>query len=508
MIDNKYKNIEKLCAVFFDKFNEIYEKYSKNKKKQIIGYVNCFFRKWYYSTFIENTELTSAFLVEMTGSRDKNLYPVLCAEGESFGINILEYSLDDHPLVRDMRAIAELSANVVRIGEDFEATSEVLEQLKGNISLWDREYISYLFMLGMEAEIFEKMPSLGVTALRLSDGAGKYLSMNNRELFEWLLDKAINLSAKYLSCFFMGGYCEIEHQDVVKWLSEPMPIDAIFSEYYDGGQGFSEISDIMNGEKDDASMSFSADSFLLGLNIDKWFLTPFGYYFRLIDPCYLCPYSYYDELEFFLAVQKETEKDGGYMDSALYAPCTYYRFTAAGALLFGADKESNVGKNYLFDVKAPEEVIDILSSENTEEYARLSELSVPVYDVMTIRVEYTEDTDIWLEAELSVNAGLNYVHIYISYLFGTAFSEEQPFRFYKLPESPFTEYKPSFLGGRGPKTEKTTLKELLEIGESCYYETEIENDIKATYKITNIDIKQRSRDEEYPLVVRVSSFFK
>lgn len=497
MIDNKYKNIEKLCSVFFDNFNDLYGNYNKKNREYILKYINCFFKKWYYSTLIDNTELSPAFLVNKGGGDKKAVYPVLYVNNDKPDINILEYGIDDHPFLRDIRKAAELTGDVVRLNEDRTVTDRIFAQLKDSISICDKEYMDYIFMIGVEAGIFEQMPSLGVTALKLSENSHKYLSMNNRDMLAYIINAAMNIAAEQLSCYFMGSYCTVKWADIALWLSEPKTVDEIFSKYYYNGREIPDISEVID---DFAQMSRTvyADSFMLGLNIDKWFLTPFGYYLRLIDPCYLCNFSYYDEMEFFMAVHKEVQEHGGTMDPALYSPCTFYRLTELGAELYDTKDNDSFKESVIFETIEPNEVIDILARGKKEEYEKLYRLSIPKFNVMKIRIEPEDHTDKWFETEINVKVSLSYVHIYISHLFENELMVGQFFRFYKLPDSPFTQYKPSYLEQRGPKTDTTTMEELLEAGEECYYETELFDGSKVTYKITNLKISRRDQNIEYP----------
>ena len=65
---------------------------------------------------------------------------------------------------------------------------------------------------------------------------------------------------------------------------------------------------------------------------------------------------------------------------------------------------------------------------------------------------------------------LDVLNANIANAFKTSFIICQSYRFYKLPKSPFTEYTPSFMGLRGPHTEDTMIKDVLDLGEEFYYE--------------------------------------
>lgn len=501
MIDNKYINIKKIYSVFFNDFNDYYRNYAEKEKIQILEYINSFFRKWYYSALIGNTELTPAHLVEKAGGEKKNIYPVILAEGCTFNVSIMEYNIERHPFLRDFRTLAEMAENVVRLNMDFTVPEELFLQLKGKITLYDREYISYIFEVGIEAGIFEKMPSVGVIAIKLGSSASKYLSMTDEDIFALLINAAVIVAARNLSCYFMGVYCPVECNDILSWLSEPRPIDEIFSAYYYNGKEPLDKMQLMLGNYDSISKDFSVDAYLVGVNIDKWFITPFGYYFRLIVPYYLCRYSYYDELEFFMAAKKEAAYIDDAVDSAIYSPCSYYRLTELGREFCGVKENKYTEECCLFETTEPNEVIDILSKRDINEYSRLCALSVPIYNIMTIRVDFI-DSDVWLEAEISASASLSYLHVYVSYLFGKDVFPGQFFRFYKLPESPFTEYKPSYLGERGPKAETMTVEEFLEEGEICYYEMESVSDIRVLFRITNLGTGEREKNVIYPRVIK------
>lgn len=511
-MEKNSKIIDTLIEIFISGFRDIYEIIDEKDKTCLFDYINNFFRKWYYSSFIDNSELSPAFLAAASNNDKYPLYPVIGAADSGIAIHTYEYSLDKHPFLADFRLIAKKVAGIVKLDEDFNISDEFFDEIKNHISIADRRYAEYIILTGIEAEIFEKMPSVGVTAIKLSDEAEEIFKRKDRDILLLLIESAMDMAASNLSEKFLGEYYEIEWEDIALWLSKPMPIDVIFNECYDEmGVGAEAMASFLSGDADDIDRAISVNSFRRGLNFDKWFLTPFGYYFRLIEPCYLCEFSFYDELEFFMDAYIDSNgfKVREVMDAALYSPCTSYRITRLGAEMF--ETEYKKCSSDIFDKITPEDIINVIAEGSIKDVENLISMTSPKYDIITLRISNFSKEKLWLDIDIAADSSLDYLHLYISYIFRREVLFCHSFRFYKLPASPFTEYTPSYLGERGPKTDNTTIKEILDENEECFYEAVFygkNEDFTARAKITHKKISLCKKGYDYPRISKLCKKLK
>ncbi len=502
------KIIDALSEVFTTGFTEIYNKFDKAKRDILLEYSNNFFRKWYYSSFIDNTELSPAFLADAANDKDTLFYPVIGYSDTGIDINTYEFSISDHPFLSDIRAIANSIEGIVKFDEGFNISEEFYNGIKHNISMADKRYVEYIFILGLEMGIFEKMPSVGITAVRRGKRYNDILNMPERDIFSLVIDKAVYIAADSLSESFLGEYYDIQSKDIENWLKDPVPIDAIFNDFFDEiGLGAEAMESLLSGGADEMDRMISMISFRLGLRFDKWFLTPFGYYLRLIDPCYLCSFSFYDELAFFMETLKSCEdiEEKDIMDAAVYSPCTSYRLTKLGADMLNAVYEKDHAK--ILDTVSPEEIVRIVAEGSKNEVEELISKAIPQYDLVTLRISDFSKEKLWLDIDISAESTLDHLHLYMLYIFGREALFCQSFMFYKLPKSPFTEYTPSYMEERGPKTDSTRIKELLGEGEECFYKavfySEGIDDVALEAKITCKKIFPCKKGYDHPRISKL-----
>ncbi len=504
MVNINNDNIKKLCGIFFENFNQVYKECSREEKRYISEYKNFFFKKWYYSTLVENSDLTPAYLVRQAEKGRNMVYPVLGKTGNNrLQAELYEYSIKDHPSARDFRIIAKKAENGIRMDETFTIKDEFFADLKGKLTLYDKSYVGYLIQLGIEMNVYEEMPSVGVIAFKLGSDAKKYMSMDNETLFKNIVDAAIKVASHFLTGYIINVYCEIKPEDVAMWLTEPISLDNIYDNYFCGNTEEEYMVEklLENGMSDERQPTLV--SYVFGTNIDRWFLTPFGYYFRLIDPFYLCRFSCYDEIKFFLSAWREGKKHNfeRFSEAAVYSPCSYYRLTEIGMDMFGSESIVSEKENRIFEELDADSIIDILCIGDRGGYEKISELSAPVFDICTLRIENTDIPEIWAEIEIPAMSNLNFIHLCIYFMFGSRSDEEYDFRFYKLPESPFTEYRPVSDDKNTKGTGTTLIGDILDEGEECYYETIAENGMTEVFRIVNIKNGKNEKDVKYPHII-------
>lgn len=463
--------IDRLIVDFWDEFEFVYDSINVKGKSVIIKYSAAFFRKWYYSTLVEDTVITPSYIAEY-GAEAENVYPVFKSNSASrigsFEIKNIKYSIDNHPICNDFRKVVKAFNKGVVLNDELQMNFADIKKI-GKITTFDVEYITYLIMLAIDLGYIEKMPSLGVIMYCTSKNAKKIAEMTNRNLLTELVNAGLKLSASYLSDDFLGEEYSVTADMVKDWIIKPKPVDKLFESAY--GEIALEISEsTFIEDMDEMERVIVAKAYARGVILDRWFLTPFSYYFRFINTTYMYEFSYYDEM-MFLIKAAETVKETGdntIIDTAIYAPCTMYRTSKLAREYFELPVNNNVP--YLFKNMGVEEIIEGALDYDNDNRAKILNAYEPEYNIYTLKVTDEKNSNIKFKLTVKEDMTLDVLNTNMVDIFKTPVLICQSYRYYKLPESPFTEYTPSFLGLRGPHTENTTVKELLELGESCYYE--------------------------------------
>lgn len=462
--------MKKLNLYFMTEFKFLYEDINIKGKSVIIKYISSFFRKWYYSTLFEDTVITPCYIAEY-GSNVDNVYPVLKCKSISrivnYDINCIQYSLDNHPICVDFRNVVKYFSKGVYLNEELQMDFADIKKI-GDITSYDSEYISYLVMLAMDLNFVEKMPSLGVTMYCASKKANNLNNIDNRELLDQLVNGAFKIASTYLSDDFLGEKYIVSTEMVKDWIKNPIPVDKIFENTY--GELAIEMSDLFLVEDiDEMERHIMAKAYARGVIIDKWLLTPFSYYFKFVDLTYMFEYSFYDEMMFLInasIVANETGDESAF-ETALYSPCTLFKTSKLGKQYFDLPIDETVPE--LFKKMSADDIFDGIVyglDDVKEKIMKIYEPDLTMYTLKVMDNKSKRSFSIKVREDMT----LDVLNANIANAFKTSFIICQSYRFYKLPKSPFTEYTPSFMGLRGPHTEDTMIKDVLDLGEEFYYE--------------------------------------
>ncbi len=502
--------LDKINLYFLVSFEYVYNDIKIKGKTNLLKYVSAFFRKWYYSTLIEDTVITPCYIAEY-GADTNDLYPVLKNNSVkrigSMDIYNLKFSIENHPICNDFKAVVRAFRKGIALNDELQMEFEDIKKI-GDITSFDIEYIDYLTMIGIDLGYIEKMPSVSVSMFCSSKKADTLEYEDNEKLLYEMAGAAIKISSTYLSDDFMGERYDVTMDMIKNWLVNPIPVDKIFEDAY--GEIALEISETMTAEDmDDMERAITAKAYARGVVIDKWFLTPFSYYFRFINTTYMYEYSFEEELNYFVNVLHTG--DDYYVDaiinSAIYSPCTIYKLSRLGAEFFGVEADNETP--YIFKNMSGDEVLDAALLGDEKERQNILALYEPEFNVYDLKIVDMENPDCSFNFVVRENMTLDLLHNYITNIFRTPVILCQGYRFYKLPESPFTEYTPEFMHQRGPNTESTSVGDLLHEGEECYYEIiMLGKDDICESRYMNIKLEAISLNEKgivYPLIGNIGN---
>jgi len=517
--------------MFEEKFINSYRDLRKRRKSRILTYISSIYRRWYYSALIEDTYLSPANLISFLGdNHEKNhkniiLSPVtrLAKSGKNrIEFKMLEYSVHKHPVISDLKIFVESCMPDVELGADDMLLDNHIEKLMGDLSIWDSFYVEYLMNISIITGIIKKSPSIYSNRAQVTSEYSRLIKLPNEEILAFIVKATVSSASSFISEMIPLPEVYFTNETIYELLKSPMTVDEIFQHVYNIlGIKIQDIYFENDSDPflDDLNNAIISSTFLLGLLLDKCFLTPFGYYLQLIRPLYTLPYEFFNELSYL--ADSFDEEEG--LVTALYAPSTFYQLTPLGMDFFGIEASDLFTPDDEIPYDNLPEIINGKSELAREQRATLKwnysiadEASLTIYNV---RVRLTDNRSLWKSIDVPGNITLYNLFSELCYHFSLDPAAE--YSFYKdMTENPFTEYtsckrirhsknNPDIMLDKLGLTEKHRF--LLVIYNSINPYLDIESDTiskKIKLEMEVLKIKDRDESQSYPRVTRVSSGFK
>lgn len=412
-----------LLNKFYSTFFEIYHNENFLNKHIYARCCDSLFKKWYYSAVVGNTTITPAQIVEYLNPSSV-AYRIKNSgynSEKSLNYKKINYSLDSHPITYDFKNILSLGKNSIQfdtIGKLVNISKIELNELLSNT---EDSYIYYLLELAMEMKLVTTIPSIGVTTFQTTDNANDVLKMDNRKLLDFMLDCAYELTKNKIIVSNVG-----KKEHIKKWITEFTEVDKVM-------RFLMELENGKNYTDDEFSM------FLLemGILFDKYFLTPYGYYFKLINPYYGMPFDMVNE---FMFIDSLAEDYGEiYLEDyedIMYSPCTSYSLSKLGREYY---EKHSLEKKQLDDLDI-DDVFDIVLNNKVEKYHRLRNKTVEKNETITLKMYDNDNPSESLLDKFNKNmslAKLSHIICHKYKLMGDLYD----YSFYTLPKTVFSEYR-------------------------------------------------------------------
>ncbi len=521
------KELLKIGSFFTEKFSKAYSEIKRQGKTKVLEHFYSIYRKWYYSAFFDENILSPAHIVYRinTDKNDGNYFvPVVKVKSKNrfngFDVKILNYTIDNHPIVDDLKVFAD-SIEVVNIDSNGIVIDENIEKVLESISVDDKFYLEYLLYLGTNLKIFKKMPSIYSEVYSMGKEYPGFFDDNDKsQCLRKIFDAAVKLSCDRINEFFPDEQRFFYPEYIEKLIKEPIYVEEIFKEIY--GLVGVDIEDIWqyeeeyeNGEIGEFADAVLSSAYFLRILIDKWLIIPFGDYFKFIMPIYFYTYDFNEKLN---GIIDESKVCGFEFSSSIYYPCSKYRDTPLACDYFGIEREPDeydrIFKKYPIGMIIDTIILGTQDKSLTEMSNDFQENS----EIYEMKVKFEDTKEFWKVIEIDSNTNLNIFHFEICkamnlYPFGeySFFTDED--------RNPFSEYTPKAKGRRTDKrTETTKLCDLnLKPKQKIIYRNSLKPNIEFTAEGVPIDvfleiecvkIKERNKNYSHPRVVRMSSFAK
>jgi len=450
-------DINTLHRLFVNGFTDAYRDAPTHKRRKLMPYAMALHRRWYYSALIENTPVTPANIVDSMAhyyneGTDIFPHPVLKNASRFSGFSVTLARHDSaHPVIGDLGLLLDFCSPHADIdGEDLFFNAQLLA-LSERISIGDPAYAAFLLDVALEMKLMVKVPSLHVNRIMCAKDARERLAAEPTAFFAGLVESAVLVCAKRLRIMIELPENVFTDSYVRAMLTDPVETDAVFERVYDTlGYTLEDLTNLsLNpqmidfGSEDEA---FLAGTFMMGLVLDQYFYTPFGYFLKLIKPHYVLPFVLNTEIEDFMAAPLPPPDEEVFM--AYFAPCSSYTLTELGLRTLNIKKTE---KNY-FDA-ADYIPFDLLKEtlfsdpEMIEILVKMVQIFPPLHlmeglppsEVYAFRIRLKDEPSLWLHLHMPPDATLN--DFYDEILDFLPLRDSGDFSFFHDPtENRFAEY--------------------------------------------------------------------
>jgi len=515
---------------------EAYRESNPRKRRSTLPYLQAIYRRWYYSTIVENAPLSPANIFEAIChhyNQPAATYPVAIQRGKTklTGINmeVIEYSLDNHPIVKDLALAIEYCSPHIDLAEnDVFVPAQALE-LGEKLSLHDPHYAAFLLEISLRMKLLVKVPSVGVSRFRPASNTTEILKTTpKKDIFRDIVEITIAVAAKGLQNLVMLPEALFSPAFIRSLLTNPMETDDIFTRIYEVlGYDLEDLEDLVgitmdlgSDELDSMDVDLLAGTFMTGVFLDKFFFTPFGHFMKLIRPLYVIPFEFEGEIADYVDVSDDPEE--GII--AFFAPCSNYTLTDLGLEYFQVAKTE---ENYLdvtkvvpFDqmkdtVFSSKEALDVFVQVARHlGPLRLQDGPLPE-EIYTFRVRMERDKSIWVHLQMPEDATLQHMYTEITEYMELKDNDDYTF-YHDSKENRFAEYaSPKRAKRSGKKAMDTELgsldfehqKQMLLVAYSQAIPFGNE-DPTIRLQLELLHKKPPEAGYEYPRVSRVSKGFK
>ncbi|MCL2603419.1 MAG: hypothetical protein FWD90_02960 [Defluviitaleaceae bacterium] len=477
-MDNTFpEQIKALHVLFENGFADAYRVANTRKRRRVIPYAASMYRRWYYSTLIENTPFSPANIMEsicLHYRQDAALYPQSVLRSVSkfsgFEIKLHPYGGERHPVIDDLARLIGYCLPHVDLQEGnyfFDAQQMELAQ---KLTIPDPAYAAFLLEVALKMKLLAKIPSLYVNRLEVTRDWEEKSDKPPAEFFKEIVEAAVAVCAFNMRELIALPELLFTDSFVRAMLTDPIETDALFEQVYDIlGYTLEDLielsmdSDALDFESQDGA--FLAGTFMMGVVLDRHFFTPFGHFLKLIKPLYVLPFDFGGEVEDFIG-SKEDVNDGIFV--AFYAPCSNYTLTDLGLRTLnvkpGEHNYYDVARNMPFTVLQDSLFADPEMIEVLVKMAQLLPSAItsgmqarPIY---TFRIRMESDPTLWIHLHMPANAYLYEIYDEVLLYFPLRENYDYIF-FHDKIENRFAQYpSPKRAAPNAKKTAETQLDAL------------------------------------------------
>lgn len=388
-------------------FTTEYEKYASHMDPEVTDglwdIAPLLFSKWYYTALTGETILTPANIIQCDTEDPAAetvyiLHMDKTADGmDKYHFRKVAYTLEDHPLVRDMQTILNFCMPDCTVDENGFFLADDREKLLKTLTLPDGFYLEYLTRLCQQMGFFQKAPAIHIHKVTKSKKADTFFAQEPREMLDTLLWEGCALAAERLQYTMDLEPGMVSSSFFYQYLEDHMETDQVFIDFYKRVDiDLESIWKTPPNQLTEEEQSIVSSFLFAGIMMDKWVFTPLGHFFHVVRPIAFTPFRFYQNINNLAALFLMRHNPG----AELFTPPSYCSLTALGAALTAKEKLSvnkqkmphNISFSRIMEAVTPE-----LELRYYEEMLRF-EL---VTEVIALRAVFRKDETLWKEVELT-----------------------------------------------------------------------------------------------------------
>lgn len=288
-------------------FTTEYEKYASRMDPEAMDglwdIAPMVFSKWYYTALTGETILTPANIIHCDEEDPKVekayvLHVDKKAAGmEKYSFHPVSYTLENHPILRDMQTILNACLPDCTVDENGFFLPEDREELLKKLTLPDGFYLEYLTRLCQQTGFFQKVPAIHIHKVTKSQKADAFFAKEPKEALDTLLWEGCALAAERLQYTMDLEPGMVSSSFFYQYLENHIDIDQVFVDFYKRVDiDLESIWKTPPNELTEEEQSIVSSFLFAGIMMDKWVFTPFGHFFHVVRPISFTPFRFYQNI--------------------------------------------------------------------------------------------------------------------------------------------------------------------------------------------------------------------
>ncbi len=496
----------RITNIFKEDFNSSYKSIRGRNKPKLMRHLAAFYNKWLFSVLFDDTILSPANIIRLACKKNKinpTTLPVIkLREQGGFIFEPMAYSVDDHPVVNDLRLFLEHCTPTFDLNYNDMLVEEQVSSLYKSVSVCDWNYVQFLLMMSVYLELVEKIPSIHSNRAKPTQKCEEFFNLSKRKQLEAIFDVALDIALLQINNFLPFEEMMVTRDYLVELLKNPVSTDEIFRYLFDF-MGL-DINHLWDENESEITAALTSSTYLLGLILDKYFFTPFGHYLRIINPLYILSCDVFSELEY---IQEAYEHNDDVMPAFL-APCSHYYLTDLGLEYFNLKPT----KTNFLEIKTKSTFPAFMTSVyETLAEANLIKEQKPNLEVYSLKLRIAGRDIYWQQIDVLPNITLHELYSFICSIFNIEQVNDYSF-FTDQNENRFSQYISPSSRSKAKKADKITLTELnldkkqtitLQIRNvTNFYSKQKSTNIKISLELLNVNTSDRG--SYYPKVAKLS----
>lgn len=309
---SKNESLIELLEEFKKDFEKAYYRLNKKERENILKFRDAIFRLWLYSPIMEETYITPNYLVNNIAKQNlKGDYTVIPhiktrvnkEEKLEFETRWIYYSIDNAPVIEDVEKLINHAIPSLTVRSENIYVVDGGEELIDKLNFRSGYYIEYLIDLSVKLGILKEMKAIGCRAYQVSKDYENYKGLDNSEKIKLIVKSSIDIANNNLkeqgslstilyrnnNDFIMDLLNDGVGEEVYYKYIEELALDVNdflgnLDSYVDDKKVIKELKDMNNIFGEGLAEQLVIEE--LGIFVDMFFTSVFGYYLGLIIPVY------------------------------------------------------------------------------------------------------------------------------------------------------------------------------------------------------------------------------